>query len=107
MPSRATEQVSDWPATVIWWHCYPLGFVRAEPHLSDCPPGQVQHRLDHLVAWLDYVVDLGCNGLILGPIFASISHGYDTLDHKRIDPRLGDDADFDVLVGEAKTRGIT
>ena len=98
--------MSDWPATVIWWHCYPLGFVGAEPRLSDCAPGQVHHRLDHLVAWLDYVVELGCNGLSLGPIFASTSHGYDTLDHKRIDPRLGDDADFAELLAEAQTRGI-
>ncbi|MGB8381856.1 MAG: alpha-amylase family glycosyl hydrolase [Dermatophilaceae bacterium] len=98
--------MTDWPATVIWWHVYPLGFVGAEPHLSDCAPGQVHHRLDHLVGWLDYVVELGCNGLFLGPIFASTSHGYDTLDHNRIDPRLGDDADFAALINEAKTRGI-
>jgi glycosidase len=98
--------VSDWPATVIWWHCYPLGFVGAEARLADCPAGQIEHRLGHLVDWLDYVVDLGCNGLLLGPVFASTSHGYDTVDHKRIDPRLGDDADFDTLVGQARTRGI-
>ena len=28
-------------------------------------------------------------------MFASRTHGYDTTDHYRIDPRLGDDADFD------------
>ena len=37
-------------------------------------------------------MDLGASGLPLGPIFASASHGYDTLDHFRIDPRLGNDA---------------
>ena len=39
-------------------------------------------------------------------MFASRSHGYDTTDHFRIDPRLGDDADFDRLVDEARQRGL-
>ncbi|WP_423244237.1 alpha-amylase family glycosyl hydrolase [Corynebacterium diphtheriae] len=26
---------------------------------------------------------------MLGPIFRSVSHGYDTIDHYEIDPRLG------------------
>jgi glycosidase len=42
----------------------------------------------------------------LGPIFASRTHGYDTTDHYRIDPRLGDDADFDHLIAEAHGRGL-
>ena len=43
---------------------------------------------------------------MLGPIFASASHGYDTIDHFRIDPRLGDDADFDALIEAARKRGL-
>ena len=39
-------------------------------------------------------------------MFASRTHGYDTTDHYRIDPRLGDDADFDRLVHEAHKRGL-
>ena len=91
-----------WPDSVIWWHCYPLGFVGAERHGID----HVQHRLGRLVNWLGYLIELGANGLLLGPIFASASHGYDTLDHYRIDPRLGDDADVEQLFAEAKARGI-
>ena len=41
-----------------------------------------------------------------GPIFASRTHGYDTTDHYRFDPRLGDDADFDDLVAQAHQRGL-
>ena len=48
----------------------------------------------------------GASGIALGPIFASRTHGYDTTDHYRIDPRLGDDADFDHLVAEAHRRGL-
>ena len=38
-------------------------------------------------------------------MFAAETHGYDTVDHLRIDPRLGDDADFDALVAAAHDRG--
>ena len=47
--------------------------------------------------WLDHAISLGASGIALGPVFASRTHGYDTTDHYRIDPRLGDDADFDRL----------
>ncbi len=92
----------DWPGSVIWWHVFPLGFVGAERAAVD----KVHHRLPQLSAWLDYVIELGANGLLLAPVFASASHGYDTLDHFRIDPRLGDDADFDALLAECREHGI-
>jgi cyclomaltodextrinase len=97
----------DWVTHVMWWHVYPLGFVDAEVRPTT-PAGErlVEHRLDHVRAWLDHVVDLGLNGLLLGPVFASSTHGYDTVDHFRIDPRLGDDADFDRLVAAAHERGV-
>ncbi len=90
----------------IYYHIYPLGFLGAERSASDAPR-EVQHRLARLETWLDYVAELGCTGLALGPIFASETHGYDTVDHLRIDPRLGDDADFDRLVVAAKERGLS
>ena len=94
----------DWVQDAVWWHVYPLGFVGAEPTApADAP---VVHRLGHLVAWLDHVVELGASGIALGPVFASGSHGYDTVDHRRIDPRLGDDADVDALVAAAHERGL-
>ncbi|WP_222195887.1 alpha-amylase family glycosyl hydrolase [Modestobacter italicus] len=92
----------DWVQDAVWWHVYPLGFVGAEREATDV----VTHRLDRLTAWLDYAVELGANGLALGPVFASSTHGYDTVDHGRIDPRLGDDADFDELVAAAHDRGL-
>lgn len=91
-----------WVEHAIWWRLYPLGFTGAFPD-----DGQHdEHRLLRIVPWLDHVVELGCSGIALGPIFASTSHGYDTLDHFRIDPRLGDEADFATLVDEAHGRGL-
>jgi len=94
----------DWVTHAIWWHVYPLGFVGAETKAK--PDTAITHRLDHLASWLDYAVELGSSGVGLGPVFASSTHGYDTVDHFRIDPRLGDDADFDALIAAAHRRGL-
>ncbi|EID11888.1 hypothetical protein MXEN_15140 [Mycobacterium xenopi RIVM700367] len=93
-----------WVEHVIWWQVYPLGFVGAFP--AQRPPESGEHRLRRIAAWFDHVIALGASGIALGPIFASRTHGYDTTDHYRIDPRLGDDADFDHLVAEAHRRGL-
>ena len=94
----------EWVRHAIWWQVYPLGFVGSFPTAE--PPGPGEHRLGRLVDWLDHAIDLGASGLALGPVFASRTHGYDTTDHYRIDPRLGDDSDFDRLVDEAHRRGL-
>ncbi|MDQ1293632.1 MAG: cyclomaltodextrinase / maltogenic alpha-amylase / neopullulanase [Actinomycetota bacterium] len=96
--------MSDRRRPQVWWQVYPLGFVGAPPEAAENEP--VVHRLRHLVGWLDYAVELGADGLALGPVFASHTHGYDTVDHFRIDPRLGDDADFEALVEAAHGRGL-
>jgi len=88
----------------ILWHLLPLSFTGAEPTSDGVR--HVQHRLPRVTAWLDRVIELGANGLQLGPVFDSETHGYDTTDHFRIDPRLGDDADFDDLVRQAHARGV-
>ncbi len=97
--------MSSWTDSVIWWQVYPFGFVGAEQQALP-PDSPVRHRLPMLLPWLDYLVELGCNGLALGPVFASETHGYDVTDHFRIDPRLGDDADIDELIEACHSRGI-
>ena len=93
-----------WAATTIWWSVYPLGACGAPIRTPD-EPG-VHHRLRRLENWLDHLISLGCNGLALGPIWASSTHGYDIIDHLSIDPRLGDDQDFDHLVEACHSKGI-
>src|SRR3954464_10990096 len=99
-----SSQLTSWPEHAIWWHVYPLGFTGAPIGAGDS--GAVVRRLERIERWLDHAVELGGNGLALGPTLASQSHGYDTVDHFRIDPRLGDDADFDRLVAAARERGV-
>src|SRR6185312_16744084 len=101
---RSSMTEPAWVPHAIWWQVYPLGFVGAYP--AEPPPTVDEHRLRRIVDWLDYAIELGASGIALGPVFASRTHGYDTTDHYRIDPRLGDDADFDHLVDEAHRRGL-
>lgn len=106
MPSEQTSielsRVSH--ADAIWWHVYPLGFCGAP--IRD-PHGEPRPRLRKLIDWLDYASELGVTGLLLGPIFASETHGYDTVDHHRIDPRLGTEADFEALARACHDRGLS
>ncbi|MHC3472675.1 alpha-amylase family glycosyl hydrolase [Streptomyces sp. 7R007] len=99
---RSTSATS---VQTVWWQLHPLTFLGAEPEAlpAEAPP---VHRLRRLEPWLDYLVELGCDGLALGPVFASSTHGYDTVDHFRIDPRLGTDDDFDDLVAACRRRGV-
>ncbi len=98
-------RVASWVDHAVFWHVYPLGFAGAE-RTAGPRDEPVTRRLRLLAAWLDYAVELGCSGLLLGPVFASQTHGYDTIDHFRIDPRLGDEDDFDALVSAADQRGL-
>jgi hypothetical protein len=82
----------------------PLGFVGAEGERVDRVAEP--HRLRCLEGWLDHLISLGCNGLLLGPVFSSSTHGYDTTDYFSIDHRLGDGDDFDRLVAACHRRGI-
>lgn len=95
----------SWSDHAIWWHLHPLAFLGAER--TALPPGEPpRHRLPALADWLDHLIALGCNGLALGPVFASETHGYDTTDHFRIDPRLGTEKDLTELVERAASRGV-
>lgn len=102
-----TVVVYTWIQQCVWWHVYPLGFAGApiRPEADEDAP--CARGLDSVLGpWLDYLIDLGANGLALGPVFTSQTHGYDTVDFYSIDPRLGDDAGFDRLVAACQDRGI-
>lgn len=92
-----------WTNHAIFWHVYPLGFAGAPIREPDHEP---QPRIRRLLNWLDYAVELGVSGILLGPVFTSQTHGYDVLDQYEIDPRLGTQTDFDELIAACKERGL-
>ncbi len=56
---------------------------------------------------LDYLVDLGIEGIWLSPIFKSPSyHKYDISDYFSVDPEYGTKEDLIQLINEAKEKGI-
>jgi len=60
-------------------------------------------------AQLDYLQALGVTDLYASPVFASgrgSTHGYDVVDHGRLNPELGTDQDFTAFTDELKARGI-
>lgn len=97
--------MADWSEHVIWWHLHPLTFLGA-PREALPEGAPAEPRLRNLEPWLDYLLELGCNGLALGPIFESGTHGYDTVDHYRVDRRLGTEQDLRWLIDECRGRGI-
>ncbi|NIJ04772.1 cyclomaltodextrinase [Frigoribacterium faeni] len=102
-PSTPTDPARAWTEHVVWWHVYPLGFGGADTTGADRSPAP---RLLDLVPWLDHLLALGANGLALGPVFASSTHGYDTIDWFTVDPRLGTDDDLATLIDAAHAKGV-
>lgn len=94
-----------WAQHTIWWHLHPLGFTGAERTALPAHEPPVA-RLRSLEPWLDHLIDLGANGLALGPVFASETHGYDTVEHLAVDRRLGTDDDLRWLFDACHARGI-
>ena len=61
-----------------------------------------------IIEKLDYLKDLGVSVIYLNPIFKAYSnHRYDIGDYMAIDPLLGTEEDFILLVKKAKENGIS
>lgn len=92
------------------YHFFPLGLLGA-PHeqapAAETVAPDAPENIRAVAQWIPHLQDLGVQAVLLGPIFNSASHGYDTLDLFRIDPRLGSNADFAALTAEFHRAGIS
>lgn len=69
--------------------------------------GDQMGDLQGVISKLDYIADMGFNGIWLMPIMPSNSyHKYDVINYMAIDPAYGTMDDFDQLVEECGKRGI-
>ncbi len=107
-----------WVKSTIWYQIFPERFANGNPNLD--PKGTVEWGsidpayntfyggdLDGIIQNLDYLKELGINGIYFCPIFKSPStHKYDTTDYFELDPQFGDKDTFKKLVNEAHARGI-
>lgn len=92
-----------WYDEAIFYHIYPLGLTDAPKENSYGAP---EHRLNTLLPWIDHIKNIGCNAIYIGPLFESVGHGYETTDYKKLDSRLGDNADLKNFVAECHKKGI-
>ena len=87
------------PDEGVWYEVFVRSFQDSDGDGIGDLPG--------LTSRLDYLLELGVDGIWLMPIHPSTSyHGYDVTDYYGIDPDYGTLDDFDVLVAEAHARGI-
>jgi alpha-glucosidase len=64
--------------------------------------------LNGITARVDYLTELGVNGIWITPFYPSpqVDFGYDVSDHESVDPQFGTLSDFDRLVAAAHDRDI-
>lgn len=112
------NKTPDWVNDTVWYQIFPERFHNGD-RLND--PAGTKPWGYHLVAneeyyggdlqgiidRLDYLADLGINGIYLTPIFeGDSSHKYDTRDYLKIDPHFGDEKVLKNLVDKAHEKGI-
>ncbi|WP_425451866.1 alpha-glycosidase [Paraliobacillus ryukyuensis] len=111
-------QAPSWVKDTVWYQIFPerfgngdptinpegtLPWASTEPTSSNFFGGDFQGVINHL----DYLVELGINGIYFTPIFKAYSnHKYDTIDYMEIDPQFGDKDTFRELVRACHQRGI-
>jgi alpha-glucosidase len=88
-----------WRGAVIY-QIYPRSFFDSDGDGTGDLPG--------VTAKLDYVANLGVDGIWLSPFFRSPmkDFGYDVCDYCDVDPTLGTLADFDALLARAHELGL-
>ncbi|MEN6410383.1 MAG: glycoside hydrolase family 13 protein, partial [Anaerolineaceae bacterium] len=109
--------VPYWVQDAVFYQIFPDRFADGDPRNNppnvrpwDAPPSITGFHggdLRGIIGHLDYLLDLGINAIYLNPIFQSAStHRYNTSDYYRIDPKLGDERDFNTLLDAAHHIGI-
>ena len=97
-----TMQLSDanWWRGATLYQIYPRSFADSN--------GDGIGDLKGATSKLDYVAELGVDGIWLSPFFASPQRdfGYDVSDHCAIDPMFGNMSDFDALIAKAHSLGL-
>ena len=93
----------SWYNEAIFYHIYPLGMTGAP---FDNPYGEPVNRMQDIEKWIPHIKNIGCNGIYIGPLFESKSHGYDTTDYRKLDTRLGTNDDLKSFVDRCHKEGI-
>ncbi len=91
-----------WIHNTVIYNIYPIGFCGA-PKENDF---QLNYRLDKTYDFIPHFKKMGVNCILFNPVFESTRHGYDTIDYRKIDSRLGDNESFKKICGALHQNGI-
>ena len=86
----------------VIYNIYPLGFCGA-PKDND---GNLVYRLDKIYDCIEHLKKMSVNVLVFNPLFESSRHGYDTIDYRKVDCRLGDNNSFKKICNTLHENGI-
>ncbi len=92
---------SGWWKSAVFYQIYPKSFQDSNGDGIGDLPG--------ILSRLDYLVKLGIDGIWLSPVCQSpqADNGYDISDYRGISPMFGTMEDMEILIREAKKRGIS
>lgn len=95
-----TEKTKKWLNSAMFYQIYPTSYY-------DCDNNGIGD-INGITKKLDYIADLGCNGIWINPCFMSEFRdgGYDIVDYYKVDQRLGTNAEIKKLFEEAHKKGI-
>ena len=90
-----------WWKNAVFYQIYPKSFQDSN--------GDGVGDLPGIISRLDYLAELGIDGIWLSPVCQSpqVDNGYDISDYRAIDPGVGTMEDMETLIREAKNRGIS
>ena len=94
----------DWYNKACFYHIYPLGYcgqLQPNDYVSK-PTGKIKD----VIKQIPKIKNMGFNAVYFGPVFESVKHGYDTVDYRVIDRRLGTNADFREVCDALHENGI-
>lgn len=86
----------------VVYNIYPIGFCGA-PKENDF---KQEYRLDKIYDWIPHMKEMSVNVLVFNPLFESTKHGYDTIDYRKVDSRLGDNNSFKAICKTLHENGI-
>lgn len=93
-----------WYESAVFYHIYPIGYFGC-PRVNDLS-SEPTHKILKVIDDIPHIKELGCNAIYFGPVFESVAHGYDTIDYRTIDRRLGTNDDFKKVCEALHENGI-
>ena len=101
------EETPAWVNNAVVYEIFPLSFG-PEATGTESNPG---NKLQQITSHLDYVAQMGFNAIWFMPIMKNqfmdqLSGGYNIIDFYNVDPKLGTNEDFKMLVERAHELGI-